>query len=449
MLVRALGLSHWSAPVEVRERVAGRIPELEARIAKWRDGPHPIEAVLVSTCNRLELFVASPAGSSPEDPELVEAAAEALGVAGEAAGLLYLHRGREASRHLFRVASSLDSQVLGEDQILGQVRDAFQKAAAEGSTGPVLNHLFHRALRIGKRVRTETGIARSPVSVASAGIRLVRRVFGELDGLAAALVGVGEMTHLAMVHLREHGVRRFLVVNRTLERAVAMAEEVGGEAFGLPELGSVLARVDLVVAATGATSPVVARDLVAEARRERAAHPLLFLDLGIPRDVDPGVHDLDNVFLYDLDDLEAITAESREARREAAQQGEALVAAEAEAFETWLASRPLAPLIEDLKSRVHSLARCELDRALRKVSGLDPAVRAACERAVEAVADKLLHHPVVALRGLGPGEERDRTVSVVRDLFRLGTDRTGADREEEEETTEDPGLPSVSGVARP
>lgn len=417
MRVVALGVSHRTARVDLREELARAGEALEDFVAGL--GEVRFERVALSTCNRFELYLAFPADAAvPPVEEWPARLIEALGVAvGEEA--FYLVEGADAARHLYRVAASLDSQVLGEDQILGQVKAAFQDAVDREQTGPVLNHLFHQAFRIAKRVRSETEIGRHPVSIASAGVRLARKVFGDLHGRRILVLGVGEMGRLTLRHLREEGATDVVVVNRTLSRGAALAEEFGAEVRGLDRLGEELPRADVVVAATGATAPVLDRAAVAAAVDARGPTPLLLVDLGIPRDVEPGVHELEGVFLYDLDDLEEVTAESRNQRAAAAEQGEQLVADAALLFGDWVASRAVVPVISELQERLHALAARELEKSLKRVADVDPTLREACERAVRSVVAKLLHHPMITLRGLPPDERRQVTLSVVKNLFQL------------------------------
>lgn len=418
MRLLAVGLNYRTAPVSVREQAARNLARLEAQVAGWRARLESLEAVTVSTCNRLELYMALPVADAEVAEGAVDEVAEALGFDAEQARSLYLFEGEDAARHLFRVTASLDSQVLGEDQIQGQVKESYQKAVDAAETGPVLNHLFHQALRTGKRVRTETGISRNPVSVATAGVALARRVFGDLGGCRVLVIGAGEMARLALGHLADRGVRDLRVVNRTLSRAVALTEEFGGTALPLHEAAAALGQVDLVVAATGAPHPMLSREDVVGAVRGRV-DPLLLVDLSLPRNLDPALDELDGVLLYDLDALEQVTEESRSERRKAAEEGEDLARHAAREFAAWMAARKAVPVIRELLRLSEEVATGELEKALKGHGDLDPAVRAACEQAVVQAVKKILHRPLVSLRGFKDDEEDRRTLEVVRGLFDL------------------------------
>lgn len=429
-------MNHRTADLATRERLARATPALAELLEAWARRLAGFEVVHLSTCNRFEVYLACAAADLPDPGGLADEVAELLGV--EPREALYLHEGEAAARHLFRVASSLDSQVLGEDQILAQVRAAYHASVEDERTGPVLNHLFHAAFRVGKKVRTETGIGRNPVSLASAAVRLARKVFGDLTGRRVLAVGVGEMTRLALVHLQAEGAGEVVVANRTTSRGAEMAAEFGGRAVGLDGLDAALAEADLVVAATGAEQPVVGAAAVREALAARGGDPLLLVDLGVPRDVDPAVDELEGAFLYDLEALEQITEASRAQRAEAAVEGERIAEDEARGFQGWLDSRKVTPVIQELLDRARGLARRELLRSMKGVDELSPEAMEACERAVVAAVEKVLHHPVISLRKASGVEERTRTVEAVRHLFRLRVD-------EEVE----PALPEVAEGGRP
>lgn len=433
MRLLAVGVNHQSAPVSLRERLASADEALATRLAQLGDEVEALEWVHLSTCNRYEVYLAAP-GDEPEGSSLVDLLLEVLGSEdpGSDRHCFYLHEGLDAVRHLYRVTASLDSMVLGEDQIQAQVKQAYRVACDGDTTGPLLNHLFHQALRVGKRIRTETEISRSPVSIATAGISMARRVFGDLSDCRVLVLGVGEMARLSLTHLRDRGASEFVVANRTVSRAVALALEFGGRGVGLDEVPDLLDRIDLVVAATGAPEPVLTREQV-EPSVEGRIEPLLLVDLGVPRNLDSGIHELRATYLYDIDDLEQVTGESREQRRMAAARGEELAAEATSEFRSWLSSRQVVPMIRELVERSRAIAQLELERALRKLPGLEPEVRGACERAVTAAVNKLLHQPLVSLRSLEGGRESERTLSVVQDLFHLdtGPQETGLDESEE------------------
>lgn len=448
MLVYAFGVNHRAAPVALREALAKAKPAVLALAGEWRQRCPGAETVLLNTCNRFELYLAMERERALAEEAAIAELTDALGEAGpEARRCLYIHEGVGAARHLFRVAGSLDSQILGEDQIQGQVKQAFAEATEAATTGPVLNHLFHHALRAGKRVRTETEVSRSPVSVAGSAMVLAKRVFGDMAGCRVLIVGGGEMATRCLEHLKEHRLGRVVVANRTLSRAAALAEEFGAEAALLDEVPTRLAAADLVVAATGAEKPVVEAAAVAAAMKGRGPMPMLLLDLAVPRNIDPGVDAIAQAYLYNLDDLEGIASENRDLRAKAAEAAERMVAEEAQAFGSWLESRRAAPVIEELVRRSRQLAEAELEKALGRVTGLAPEAREACARAIRGALAKVLHQPLVALRALPSGSDGERTLEVVRELFQLGKDGGAMDQGDgtESETGAD-AAPRVAGA---
>ncbi len=404
MRVLLCGMNHRSAPVEVRERFAVEDPR--AALEKLRGRSAIAEAVLLSTCNRVEVVVAT------REPATAEAALRAF-FQGEIAGdaplpgdledYLYALRDADAVLHLFRVASSIDSLVVGEAQILGQVKQAFRVAADAGTCGPVLSRLFQAAFAVAKRVRTETAVAERPVSVARVAVELGRQIFESLQGKVALLIGAGEMIEAALVALRHDGLAEVRVANRTRERAAELARRFQGSAHGLGELPGLLAEADVVLSCIGGQRPLLSRGDLAAAMRRRGHRPLFLLDIGVPRNVDPAVHDLPGVYLYDLDDLSGLAeANTRERRREVLR-AEALVLEARAEFLAWMQSLAAVPTIRRIRARAESIRRGELERALRRLV-LDDRSREAVDALTRAIVNKILHAPVSRLRGLGEDE---------------------------------------------
>ena len=396
-ILNLVGLSHHSAPVELRERVAldgGGAASLA------RDLADP-EAVVLSTCNRTEIYLAS-------DPGAADAALERL-AGRNLEGALYRLTDEAAALHLFRVAAGLDSLVPGEGEILGQVRSAYEA----GAPGPVLDHVFRQAISVGKKVRTETAIGESPASVSSAAAALAQQVFGELQGRRVLLAGAGRTGELAAASLAARGARIAFVANRTPERAVELARRFGGTALSLDEVAGRIGEVDVILTCTGAPGFVIRREHVEGVKRE----PLFFIDIAVPRDVDPAVNDLDGCYLYDIDDLEAVVAETLAGRRREAGKAEALVAAEAERFQAWHASLEVVPAIASLRARAEEIRRAELD----KLNGLDEHERRTLDTVTTQILNKLLHLPTVRMKQAaaaeGPGY-----AEALRHLFDLGED---------------------------
>ncbi len=397
-----VGTSHRLSPVEVRERVAFDLASA-AELARRMAGGG--EAVCLSTCNRTELYVVD------GDPEAAEArAAEALlGAEVE----LYRMTDEAAALHLFRVAAGLDSLVPGEGEILGQVRDAYEA----GAHGPVLDRLFREALRVGKKVRTETAINESPASVSSAAAALAQQVFGDLTGCRVLLVGAGEVSELAARALAARGATIGAVTSRTQANAEKLADAFDSHAVPFDRLGSELAHADVVVSSTSSAEPILSRDQVPD----RKGRPLFVIDLAVPRDVDPGLAQLDDCYLYDIDDLQAVVRESLSGRRREAERAESIVEHEAERFRDWQASLQVVPAIASLRERAELIRSGELAKAESRLEGLSESERRTVDSLTTQIVNKLLHLPIVRLKQAA-ATEGSGYVEVARDLFGLGDD---------------------------
>jgi glutamyl-tRNA reductase len=416
VLIAVAGMSHRSAPVEVRERIA--FPPCAGRgfLRRLREEGVAEEAVLLSTCNRTEVYaVVEDEGSRTRILDLL---AEDRGV--ERASLeydTYWLADAEAVRHLYRVASSLDSMVVGEGQILGQVRDAYRSATEEQRTGVVLNRLFHTSLRVGKQVRSETGIGDSSLSVPHVAVKLAEGVFGTLRGRRALVLGAGDMSELLIKHLKARDVAEVRIANRTPERAHNLAARVGGRAVSFDDLTGELAEVDVVVSSTGSGEWVVRSDTVAAALARRE-EPLFFIDIAVPRDVDPVVQTLERAFVYDIDDLQAVVERNADDRGEAAEKGEAMISPAVVEFMSWLSSLHVVPLIQELRDGAEQIRRHELSRALKKMD-LSPAEAAAVERMSHSLTNKLLHGPISELKALAEAGHPLESAEVKRRLLAL------------------------------
>ncbi|HEX2506144.1 MAG TPA: glutamyl-tRNA reductase [Gaiellaceae bacterium] len=390
-----VGTSHRRAPVELRELVAFGSARA-GRIARSLAGEG--EAVALSTCNRTELYLAAEDAAAARARAVAELTRLAGLPAGELEASLYFMADDAAALHLCRVAAGLDSMVRGEGQILGQVRAAYEASQAAGATGPTLHRLFRHALRAGKRVRTETAIAENPASIASAAVELVERVFGELAGTRLLVLGAGKMGEQTALGLVARGATDVVVANRSLERAAAVAERFGARATGLDALGGELAAADVVVASTSSEGFVVTREQVERAVRGRAGRPLFFVDIAVPRDVDPEVDRLDGCYLYDVDDLERVVAHGDDGRAAETARAEAVVLEEAEAFRAWRLSRDVVPAIASLRALAETIRREELARAEARLGDLSPTERRAIDALTTRIVDKLLHLPTVRLK---------------------------------------------------
>lgn len=408
MRIVLVGVSHHRAPVELRERAAlpaGQAAEL-ARTLAGESG----EAVCLSTCNRTELYLAD------ENAEDAERRAEAALLALEAqlGPALYRLRDEAAALHLFRVAAGLDSMVPGEGEILGQVRAAYEA----GATGPILDRLFRQALHGARKARSETGIGESPASVSSAAAALAEQVFGELSGRKVLLVGAGKVGDLTARNFLSRGAEIAWVANRSHDRAAQLAQRFGSEAFALEDVRELLPTADVVVSSTSAEGWILERAQVEEASRARRGRPLLLIDLAVPRDLDPSIHDLDGCYLYDIDDLQAVVAETLAGRRREAERAEAIIAAEAERFREWQASLDVVPAIASLRARAEEIRVAELERAK-----LSDSERRAAESVTAAVLNKLLHLPTIRMKQAAAAADGVIYADAVRHLFGLEDER--------------------------
>jgi glutamyl-tRNA reductase len=363
MTLVLVGVNHKTAPVELREKLCSLVPEPEETYRQLLSRPEIQEALFYSTCNRVEVLCAT------EDPESAERHLKAFFAgapevsAANLAACLYAHRDGEAVQHLFRVAASLDALVVGEPQILGQVKEAYRQATRNRATGAILNRLLHKTFSVAKKVRTETGIGDHAVSVSYAAVSLGRKIFGDLTGKTALLVGAGEMAELALEHLKRQGVAKFIIANRTLERGVRLAQRFGGAAVVLDELEEQLLAADILISSTGSDAYLLNRSQVKAVMRRRKQRPLFLIDIAVPRDLDPAINDLDNVYLYNIDDLKEVVEFNVQRRQEEAVKAERLVAAETLKFIDWLATLEVFPTIISLRDKALSICQTEMKKS--------------------------------------------------------------------------------------
>jgi glutamyl-tRNA reductase len=413
------GLSHKTAPIDVRERVAIAPADYPRALSEISRLPALRELVVVSTCNRTELYCVADAYHGG-----VRALDEAFGEMGRRAGLeldgfLYRRHGAAAVRHLFRVASSLDSLVVGEPQILGQVKDAYREAADSSLTGVALDRLFAHAFEVGKRVRTETEIGTYAVSVSSAAVELAKKIFGSLSGRRALVIGAGEMAELTLRHLHDSGVERITVANRTRETAQALAREFGAAVVGLDELGPALAPADIVVASAASPDYLLRRPQVETAMRERRNRPVFVIDIAVPRNVEPAVGQVYNVFLYSVDDLEKVVEDNRERRTREAERAEQIVEQEVERFLKWWVGLEAVPTIVALREKIEKLSLDESRRLLARLQHLPERDRKLVEQFGPQLVHKILHLPTAQIRNVGDAERCALLAASLRYLFRL------------------------------
>jgi glutamyl-tRNA reductase len=421
--VFVVGLSHRTAPVEVRERFAASTDSLPEVLARLSARPELSEVMFVSTCNRVEVYAASSASSEDSRAKAVRAVREVLAghartTERELESVLYLRDGDEAVRHIFRVAASLDSMVLGEPQILGQLKSAYEAAIAAGALKSRLMRCVQRAFAVAKRVRSETALGTGTVSISSVAVDLARRVFGDLAHSSVLLLGAGEMAEAAARSLGK-GARAVRICNRSHDRAQALAQSIGGEAAAWDALEVELAIADVVVVSTASRSFVVTPELVRRVMKVRRGRTLLFVDIAVPRNVDPEVHGRDNVYVFDIDDLQQHVAVGLESRKAEAQAAERIVHAELEQFAAQSRGQSVQPLVVALRARTRGVLMAELERSLStRLKHLPEGDRAALVQMLDSAANKLLHAPTSRLREAA-SQGDGALVETLRSLFEL------------------------------
>jgi len=410
-----VGVSHHNSPVQVREALAFPRDTLPTALVRLKREAGLSEVMILSTCNRVEVYAAGGVAEAQTIASVLRAHACARS---HVVPILDRRVGEPAVRHAFRVAAALDSMVLGESQILGQIKDAYQAAEAAGTLGPVLNGLRQHSLAAAKRVRTETGIGRHAVSVSHVAVELARKIFGGLEGKRVLLVGAGKMSRLAAGRLVRDGAQA-TVLGRTFARTEELATALGGRAAGLEDLRDELTQADIVITSTGAPGLVVLRADVEAARAARGGRPLFLIDIALPRDVDPAVRGLSGVFLYDLDDLRSVgDANLRERQRDAAA-AEALVAGEVGAYLDAHRSRRAVPLLVALRERGEEIRRAEIEKARRRLGPLTVDQERALDAATTAIVNKLLHTPTVCLKEMARAGQSDQQATLVRRVLGL------------------------------
>jgi len=422
MKLLTLGLNHTTAPLAVRERVAFVPEEVCMTIGRLREklsepaGGRISEAAIVSTCNRTELYCAA------DEPDRAQLALQEFVAAEKQLSLDELQRHTyvlpqaSAVRHAFRVASGLDSMVLGEPQILGQMKQAEKLARSAGGLGLMLNHLFQRTFAVAKEVRTTTEIGTQSVSMAAAAVRVAQRIFGNLTGEHILFVGAGEMVELTATHFAAQHPKSITVANRTLERAQALAHRFHANAVKLSELPDAIARYDIVVSCTASSLPIIGLGKIERAIKSRRRKPMFIVDLAVPRDVEPEVARLDDVYVHTVDDLGRIVQSGSEARQAAVAQAEAIIESGVRDFEEWIKARRSVPVIQDLRTRADTLRRRELERALKQLARGE-APEAVIEHLSQALTNKFLHDPMSALREATEESERARLQALLARFY--------------------------------
>ena len=424
MAIVLFGLSHRSAPLEVRERLTFPSDGLAEALRRLTQLPLVREGMILSTCNRTELLAHSEGHASREGAEAIRRflASERKFPPQELDRYCYRMAGRDAVHHLFRVAASLDSLVLGEAQILGQVKNAYQTAQRAGSIGAVLDPLLRRALGVAKKVRSETGIARHPLSVSSAAVSLARTIFEDLEGRRVLLIGAGKMGELAARALVERGADSVVITNRSAPRALELAQSFGGTVEPFERLLETLERFDIVISSTSAPEPILRFEDVARLIRARKNRPIFFIDIAVPRDIETRVNTIDNVYLYDLDDLAGVVSAGHAEREAAAKRAEDLVRKEVESFEAWVRHQDLSPIIVAVRDRLERLKSAELGRYRSRLAGLSDEQWRAVDELTDGLLNKILHHPIQALKGTAHRADGAERAQFFQEVFGLGED---------------------------
>ena len=424
MNFQLIGVNHKTAPVEVRERLALPESRLPEACKKLIEHPGIEEGMIVSTCNRVEFLAKTKNGSADlrgfirnyfqVDPADFDQH-------------FYEYRSNDAVRHVFRVTSSLDSMVVGEPQILGQVKEAYALARAVGAVQSQLDSLLTRAFAVAKRVRSETAVGSSSVSIASVAVELAKKIFGSLQGKHVLLVGAGKMSELAARHLLAHGAGTIFVANRTYDRALKLAEKFHGEVVPFDKLYDSCDRADIVITSTGAPHAIFRREHAERFLARRRNRPMFFIDIAVPRDVDAGVNKVDGVFLYDIDDLQQAVAAHVADRKKEAERAEAIITSEVDKFESRLQTLDVVPTIVSLQDHLETIRQAEIDRVRGRLGSLDPEQELAIDALTKGIINKIMHTPITALKVAARDPEATTVIDLVRRLFNL-QDRKGQTR---------------------
>jgi glutamyl-tRNA reductase len=423
----ALGISHKTAPLGLRERVALTEGRAVGVLGELVAAPEIHEAAAISTCNRTELYLAAPDPVGAESLALGVLSREAGTPPTELVGHLYSLRDAEAAMHVFRVAAGLDSMILGEAEVQGQVKRAYELALVEGATGPILNRLFRGALAAGKRARSETAITERGVSVPSVAVELARRALGELSSRRVLVVGAGETAELTARALAARGVEPAFIANRRYDRAIGLAQRFGGRAVRFEELPEQMERADIVVASTASPHHVVEREELGQVMHARAGRPVLLIDLAVPRDIDPGCRDLEGVSLHDMDDLQALVERNASGREAEARRAESILRAELARFERWVGSQDVVPTVAALRARADEIVSRVLVENETRWESLTDGDRERMQAMARAIAGRLLHEPTLRLKRASGDDDSYLLVSALRELFGLDVESAPAE----------------------
>jgi glutamyl-tRNA reductase len=424
MKILVVGLNHNTADVEVREKVAFNGSRLDEGLKRFRSLPEVEEAVILSTCNRVELY--ANVKDSTKASESVKTFLSEFHNINRALldKALYIYADVNAIKHIFRVASSLDSMVVGEPQILGQLKEAFEFALDKKTTGILLNRLMKKAISVAKRVRRETRIAENAVSISFAAVELAKKIFTDLSEKVFMLLGAGEMAELAARHLMGNGVKEVIVANRSYGRACELAKEFNGKPVTLDDFLREMVHSDIVICSTGAPHYILLKDQMQRVMKERKQRPVFLIDISVPRNIDPKINDLDNVYLYNIDDLQGIVDANMFERKKEAEKAEKIIEEEIEPFLKWLSSLDSVPTIVALREKAEDIKREEIEKLLNRLPDLDERQRKAIECMASAIINKLIHPPTAALKE--DPEDKDLMIAIIKKLY-------GIDEEEKED----------------
>jgi glutamyl-tRNA reductase len=415
MQLALVGVSHKTAPVEIRERLAFNNDALRRALETLIVRQEVSEAMILSTCNRVEVVA-----ESADERLIREFLCEFHKIPSDVVSKhLYSFRNVDAIRHVFRVAASLDSMMIGEPQILGQVKEAFRVAADAGTVGMHLSALMNRAFAVAKKIRSETGISQSAVSISYAAVELARKIFGDLSGKTVMIIGASKMGELAAKHLRRNGVSSVLVTNRTFERAVELAQVFEGAAVPFEHFTDHIDRADIVISSTGAPHFILNKTLVEQIIHRRKNKPMFFIDIAVPRDIEPSVNEIDNAFLYDIDDLQQVIDENLKERLKEATRAEEIIDSEVQAFCQKMQSREVVPMIVQLRDTVDRVRRDEIERNRRYLKDLSPEQQAAVDHITKSVVNKILHTPIEELKKMAQEPDGPDFAEVLRRIFNI------------------------------
>ena len=418
-----IGLNHNTAPIELRECIAFSTEETLAGLDFLKNTSPIDEVFLLSTCNRTEVLITTEDTALAVDKVKAFISQFKQLPEKEFENSLYVHTGEKAVQHIFRVAGSLDSMVVGEPQILGQIKEAYRMATSRKTSGVLLNRLLHKAFFVAKRIRTETGIGDNAVSVSFAAIELGRKIFGSLEGKAVLLIGAGEMAELAVEYLIHHKTGDIIVSNRTFERGMELAKRFNGKAVRFEENIETLKRVDIVISSTGATDFIVSKHDVKEIMRHRRNRPMFFIDIAVPRDIDPAINRITNAYVYDIDDLKDVISENIEDRKNEAVKGERIIDEAVIQFKHWQENLTVVPTIIGLRNKIETIIRGEIDKTL---NGMDPASgydAEAIDRMIHSIVNKILHDPTVLLKSTDSHWNTSSYLDLIHKLFKLDPNR--------------------------